>query len=319
MKAFISYSHVDGRYLERLHVHLAQLQREQIISTWTDKQILAGGKLDNEISNSLNSSDLFIALLSPDYINSNYCYEKEFEKALEMQKSNQIIIIPVIVEDCDWLNTPFQQFKALPKDGKPISEWNSENTAFLNVIQEIRNLTSGVANQKSQSETKVSNTLSKNYKIKQDFDSIQKLEFEEKTFDEVKKYLLVNISELESLDGIIAKVTGDEPKIFEAILVNRKMIKMESTLTINIDNNKNRLYQQLHNSDHALNVTLNGSDNSNQEFSYSLSFDEYNLFWKINSFQNFAQNINHETEKLSSKQLSEEIWEIWLKGIGIEF
>jgi hypothetical protein len=319
MKAFISYSHVDGRYLERLHVHLAQLQREQIISTWTDKQILAGGKLDNEISNSLNSSDLFIALLSPDYINSNYCYEKEFEKALEMQKSNQIIIIPVIVEDCDWLNTPFQQFKALPKDGKPISEWNSENTAFLNVIQEIRNLTSGVANQKSQSETKVSNTLSKNYKIKQDFDSIQKLEFEEKTFDEVKKYLLVNISELESLDGIIAKVTGDEPKIFEAILVNRKMIKMESTLIINIDNNRNRLYQQLHNSDHALNVTLNGSDNSNQEFSYSLSFDEYNLFWKINSFQNFAQNINHETEKLSSKQLSEEIWEIWLKGIGIEF
>lgn len=319
MKAFISYSHVDSRYLERLHVHLAQLQREQIISTWTDKQILAGGKLDNEISNSLNSSDLFIALLSPDYINSNYCYEKEFEKALEMQKSNQIIIIPVIVENCDWLNTPFQQFKALPKDGKPISEWNSENTAFLNVIQEIRNLTSGVANQMRQSETKVSNTLSKNYKIKQDFDSIQKLEFQEKTFDEVKKYLLVNISELESLDGIIAKVTGDEPKIFEAILVNRKMIKMESTLTINIDNNKNRLYQQLHNSDHALNVTLNGSDNSNREFSYSLSFDEYNLFWKINSFQNFAQNINHETEKLSSKQLSEGIWEIWLKEIGIEF
>lgn len=319
MKAFISYSHVDSRYLDRLHVHLAQLQREQIISTWTDKQILAGGKLDNEISDSLNSSDLFIALLSPDYINSNYCYEKEFEKALEMQKSNQITIIPVIVENCDWLNTPFQQFKALPKDGKPISDWNSENTAFLNVIQEIRNLTSGVINQNRLSEAKVSNTLSKNYKVKQDFDSIQKLEFQEKTFTEVKKYLIVNIAELESLDGIIAKITGDEQRSFEAILVNRKMIKKESTLNINIDNNKNRLYQQLHNSDHSLNVTLKGPDNSNQNFSYSLSFDEYNLFWEINSFQNFSQNFNSETEKLSSKQLSEEIWEFWLKEIGIEF
>lgn len=319
MKAFISYSHVDSRYLERLHVHLAQLQRENIIITWTDKDILAGGKLDNEISESLKNSNLFIALLSPDYISSNYCFEKEFEKALEMQESNQIAIIPIIVENCDWLNTPFKKFKALPKDGKPVSEWNNENTAFLNIIQEIRNLISESSNKNSKSTTKQSEISSKNYKVKNDFDSIQKLDFQEKTFKDVKKYIIDNISELESLDGIIAKVTKDDYNSFEAILVNRNMINMESTLNFDINNNSNQLYQNLHNSDHGINVTLKKSYENKRTFTYTLSFDDYNLYWTENSLNNFANNFNNSDEKLSSKQVAEDIWEIWLKEIGIEF
>ena len=84
MKIFISYSHADEQWLHILHKHLAQLQRDNIVSSWTDEQIMAGEKLNQKISNSLNSSDIFLALLSPDYIDSNSCYEKEFEKALEL-------------------------------------------------------------------------------------------------------------------------------------------------------------------------------------------------------------------------------------------
>lgn len=319
MKAFISYSHVDSRYLDRLHVHLTQLQREGIITTWTDNDILPGGKLDTEISGSLQSSDIFIALLSPDYISSNYCFEKEFEKALEMQEDDQIIIIPIILENCDWLNTPFKQFKALPKDGKPIAEWNNENTAFLNVIQEIRNLTSGLTNTTKGTQPREKNSPSKNYKIKKDFDSIQKLDFQEKTFKEVKKYLLENISELESLNNISAKVTLNEPKSFEAILVNRNMIKTECTLFLSTDKDKNPMHFRLHDSEYGLNISLKKLNASNHEFSFFLSNDEYNLFWKANTFQNYSYGNQSESDKLTSKQISEEIWELWLKEVGIEF
>lgn len=317
MKAFISYSHADQRFLDRLHVHLKQLQRDSLISTWTDKDILAGGKLDNEISQSLQNSQLFIALLSPDYISSNYCYEKEFQEALRMQQEDNLTIIPIVVEDCDWLNTPFKQFKALPKDGKPVSQWSNENTAFLNVIQEIRNLlsTSSLITAKPSKKQKVNSP--KNYKIKKTFDSIQKLEFQEKTFKEVENYIEENILELESLDNIYAKITSKESKSFEAVLVNRNMIDMESTLTIDIDNNKNRLYQSLHSSEQGLNIIIGKSNGSRKEFSYSLSFDEYDLFWKINHFQTYG--FNNETGKSSSKQIAEEIWEAWLSEVGIEF
>ena len=117
MKAFISYSHNGSLMLEMFHKHLAQLKRDGTLTTWTDQQIPSGSKLDQSISSELSTSNLFIALLSPDYISSKYCYEKEFQKALEMLSEGKIIIIPIIIEVCDWLSTPFKEFKALPRDG----------------------------------------------------------------------------------------------------------------------------------------------------------------------------------------------------------
>jgi hypothetical protein len=137
MNAFISYSHQDIQMLDMLHKHLTQLERDKIITAWTDQEILAGQNLNQNISSALSNSKLFIALLSPDYIASSYCYEKEFKKALEMQEQGTIIIIPVIVEPCDWRSTPFKEFKALPKDGKAVTAWENKNTAFLDIIQNI--------------------------------------------------------------------------------------------------------------------------------------------------------------------------------------
>lgn len=56
-KFFISYSHVDEEILERLHVHIAVLKRDGNISSWYDREILAGGNLDVNISNALNDAD----------------------------------------------------------------------------------------------------------------------------------------------------------------------------------------------------------------------------------------------------------------------
>ena len=66
MQAFISYSHNDISSLNILHKHLAQLQRENLISAWTDNEINAGNKLDSAISNALLNSKIFIALTSLD-------------------------------------------------------------------------------------------------------------------------------------------------------------------------------------------------------------------------------------------------------------
>ncbi len=143
MKAFISYSHKDEQYLDRLKVHLVQIRREEKLIDWTDKDIYAGAHLDSSISKGLDSSQLFIALLSPDYIASGYCYQKEFTRALELAESESLIIIPVIVEPCDWLSTPFSTFKALPKDVKPVSDCANRNTSFLDITQALGKLADG--------------------------------------------------------------------------------------------------------------------------------------------------------------------------------
>jgi len=48
------------------------------------------------------------SLVSPDYLNSNYCYEIEFAEAQQ-----KIIIVPVIAQPCGWHSSPFEKMKAV--------------------------------------------------------------------------------------------------------------------------------------------------------------------------------------------------------------
>ena len=316
MKAFISYSHFDENYLNHLHKHLAQLEREGSINSWTDNEINAGSSIDDEVSDALLNSAMFLALLSPDYIGSKYCYEKEFSKALEMQEREEIIIVPIIVESCDWLNTPFKKFKALPKDGRPISEWSNTNTAFLNIIQNLRTLVKGtIKNQSSQTARKT--VPARNYKIQKDFDSIQKMDFLEETFQKMKTHFKENIEELNLLDNIQAKIMKEEKDTFEAILVNRNKINNESVLKISTDEQLAVPRINFDNSNFLISYATGEKDFQHLNNSYKLSNDEYDLFWKENSFQAFQ--YGQEKERLSERDMVDHIWTEWLNSVGIEF
>ena len=198
MKAFISYSHKDENYLDLLHRHLAQLKRENLVEAWTDQNILAGDNLNNKILSTLENAQMFIALLSPDYINSSYCYENEFKTAQTMQGDSRLIIVPVVLEPCDWKNTPFAQYKALPKDAKPVSEWSNENNAMLDVIQNIRKLVSEYSKE-SASSTNKSSPLPANYKVEKDFDSLQKMDYQDEGFKKLKNILEKNMRQTEKM------------------------------------------------------------------------------------------------------------------------
>ena len=134
LHAFISYSYADEKALDRLHKHLAMLLRDGTLEAWTDHKILPGDKLEDVIDFNLGNGGLFVALISPDYLHSKYCYDKEFQQAQKLASAGKIRIIPVILEPCDWKASPFAAYMALPKDGKPISEWSNQNIAYLDVV-----------------------------------------------------------------------------------------------------------------------------------------------------------------------------------------
>src|SRR3954465_5400271 len=123
---FISYAHADDKRRERLHKHLAMLRRDGLLREWSDHEIMVGDKLGKTIDAALERSGLFIALVSPDYLASNYCYEKEFQRALELEAAGRLRIAAVILEPSDWLNSPFSKLLVLPKDGKPVSDWTND-------------------------------------------------------------------------------------------------------------------------------------------------------------------------------------------------
>jgi hypothetical protein len=74
---FFSYSHVDENLRDQLEIHLAGLRRQGLISSWHDRRIMAGENFGDTIDNHIDTADVILLLVSPDFIASDYCYEVE--------------------------------------------------------------------------------------------------------------------------------------------------------------------------------------------------------------------------------------------------
>lgn len=235
---FISYSHRDENVVDELEKHFTLLKNEGSLSTWYDNKILPGTNIDKAVFDQLEKSDIFLAILSPDYIASYYCYEREFKRALEKTEAGGFTIIPVIADHCDWKSSPFGQFKALPKDGKAITTWLNPNAAYLNVTEELRRLLKELNNAASKKETGVRPAVtSRNYKIKQDFTAVDVLNFKEETFKQVLNYFQTAIAEVDSLDDIQARFTHQDKSSFSAIIANRKKANTSGYIAVSIQQN----------------------------------------------------------------------------------
>ena len=138
IKVFFSYSHKDETNRNELEKHLAVLRRQNVIETWHDRRIVVGADLGNEIDQNLAESNLILLLVSPDFIASDYCYSVEMAKALEMRHQGMAWVMPIILDHCDWQNTPLKDLLACPQDGNPVSDFPNPNKAFQEIVHEIR-------------------------------------------------------------------------------------------------------------------------------------------------------------------------------------
>jgi tetratricopeptide (TPR) repeat protein len=138
VKLFISYSHRDEKLRQQLDKHLAPLKRQKVIEAWHDRQIPAGTEWANEIDENLSNADIILLLVSPDFVASDYCSNIELEIAMSRHQQGAAIIIPIVLEPCDWSWLPFAKFQAFPKDALAVTSWTNQNEAFVDVATGIR-------------------------------------------------------------------------------------------------------------------------------------------------------------------------------------
>lgn len=135
---FFSYSHLDEALRDQLEIQLAMLKRQGVIETWHDRRIGAGQDLRDFIDGHINSANIVLLLVSPDFLASEYCYDREMQRALERQRAGEAIVIPVILRPCDWHGAPFGSLMATPPDARPVTQWPDRDQAFLEVVKAIR-------------------------------------------------------------------------------------------------------------------------------------------------------------------------------------
>src|SRR5690348_13814703 len=117
---YFSYSHKDEALLDELDMHLSMLKRQYLITGWHDRLIESGEEFEPKIMQRLNSASIILLLVSPAFLASDYCYEKEMMRAMERYEQGEARVIPIILQPCNWHRAPFAKIQALPKHAKPI-------------------------------------------------------------------------------------------------------------------------------------------------------------------------------------------------------
>jgi len=136
IKLFISYAHKDEALRERLDIELKNIQRSLPLEYWHDRNLLAGSLVHQEILKQLQQADIVLLLISPDFVASDYCFSKEMEIALKQYEQGKNLVIPVIIrKTADWHNYAIGNHTALPKDGRPLKQWQLDEDEFWADVQ----------------------------------------------------------------------------------------------------------------------------------------------------------------------------------------
>src|SRR6266699_967548 len=137
VKIFCCYAHEDEALLKKLKTHLWPLQRQGLIDVWHDRDINAGTEWEQVIKEQLNTAQIILLLVSPDFMASDYCYTIEMKQALERHDRKEATVIPVILRPVYWQGV-LGNLQALPKDAEPVTTWSNIDQAFFNVTEGIR-------------------------------------------------------------------------------------------------------------------------------------------------------------------------------------
>lgn len=137
-KLFISYSHKDESYREQFQNHLSGLKENGLIDTWTDRCIGPGEEWEPEIHKNLANAKFVLLLISSDFLASKYCTGVEMQRALQMHQRGEAIVVPIVIRPVDWMDYEIGKIQALPEWGKPISDHDSSDAAWVSVVRALK-------------------------------------------------------------------------------------------------------------------------------------------------------------------------------------
>jgi len=132
---FVSYAREDAHYKEELLKHLHALIIRGDVAIWDDNKLKAGDRWEQRIYDALDNSNIFIALLSSDYLASDFC-NIEYQRAFMHDK----IIVPIIIRPCAAHLLDISSLQFLPKDAKPVSTFADRDEAYMQVVTELKKI-----------------------------------------------------------------------------------------------------------------------------------------------------------------------------------
>ncbi len=137
---FISYSHQDEKWKDRVVTHLKVLEKQGLLHSWNDRDITLGSDWLPKIAEELNKAKVVVLLISADFLTSDFILGTEVPLILSRRQSEGITVIPMIVRPCTIKPIPWlSKIQWYPQDGKPLStltkpKWETELANLTQLI-----------------------------------------------------------------------------------------------------------------------------------------------------------------------------------------
>ena len=149
-QVFISYSHKDEEWKDKLVTHLGVLQEQGLLEIWEDRQIAGGDDWFPGIEKAIESANIAILMITANFLTSKFILGNEVPDLLKRREKHNLRIMPLIVKPCAWDTVKWlKPIQARPKDGSPLSGGNDFqiDSDLTDFAKEIHNLLNRVQKQ----------------------------------------------------------------------------------------------------------------------------------------------------------------------------
>ncbi|MGF1458728.1 MAG: toll/interleukin-1 receptor domain-containing protein [Leptolyngbyaceae cyanobacterium] len=91
------------------------LERQGVITSWSQRQVLPGDDRARVINQQLNTADIILLLISANSLADKTCYTLEIQRAIERHQTGEARVILILLRPVDWYGAPFSQLEVFQK------------------------------------------------------------------------------------------------------------------------------------------------------------------------------------------------------------
>ncbi len=139
---FVSYAREDKRWLDadyrfNLIPFLAESLRRHNTVFWYDTELKPGDVFKRHIEEQIDQAQIAVLIVSQSFLNSDFIEQIEMPRIAERARQGETIVIPVLVEPCDWGDYPFLADRQMVPSANPLIDFTESEAKWAKVKFQI--------------------------------------------------------------------------------------------------------------------------------------------------------------------------------------